>query len=113
MHKMLELIFATLLTTPVLALFSTPAAAWGWYGYGYNAYCPPAASYGYAPAYNYGYAPAYNYGYAPRTAAMDLGRVKTLPRVAELEANLRLAAHALMAANNGLMPTMFITRVRL
>jgi hypothetical protein len=76
MFKMRKLIFAALLTAPVLALNSTPAAACGWYGYGYNAYCAPSYSYapgayyGYAPAYNYGYGPytygyAYNYGYAP------------------------------------------------
>jgi hypothetical protein len=61
MFKMRKLIFAALLTAPVLALNSTPAAAcWG-FGYGSSASYAPR-TYSYAPrARSYGYAPAYSY----------------------------------------------------
>jgi hypothetical protein len=66
MFKMRKLVFAALLTAPVLAPNSSPAAACGWYGYGYgyNAYCAPS----------YSYAPGAYYGYAPATATIEQER---------------------------------------
>jgi len=69
---MRRLLLALALTTPLIALDSAPAAAWGWgySGYGYAPYCQPYRSYYYSYRPSYGYAPYYGAYWRPRFYAV-------------------------------------------
>jgi hypothetical protein len=52
---------ALVVAAPLIALESTPAAAFGWCGWGWGSGYTAPRAYGYTPRYRYSYAPRYRY----------------------------------------------------